>query len=439
MYRSASNKTIFLAMALLWISLTSAAQASRIIELSIQGGIGPATADYLLRGIEKGQNAELILIQIDTPGGLDKSMRQIVQAILMSDTPVVIYVAPNGARAASAGTFLLYASTIAVMAPGTHLGAASPVSLTGDAPENDERGKPQGNMAKKTTNDAIAYIRSLAQLRGRDVSFAEKAVMNAATLTAPEALKSGVINLIAKNKEDLFRQLDGMTVVQNDREIKLNVKNYTIATIQPDWRMRLLLIITDPTLAYLLLLLGIYGIFFELMNPGFVAPGVIGALAMVLALYALQLLPINYAGLVLILLGIMFIIGEAFSPSFGALGLGGTAAFVLGSIFLIDTEQNHYQIAWSAIIAMAAVNIIFFLVVTGMAVRSRRKPVQHGVVALVGATGKTISTVAPEGQALIGGEIWHVSAKQPIAAHKTIKVVAALGLKLQVEEIQGES
>ncbi|WP_165482769.1 NfeD family protein [Legionella gresilensis] len=431
---------------LLWIYLLLAilltyipvSMAAKIIELSVRGSIGPATADYLVRGISQAQNADLILILIDTPGGLDKSMRQIVQSILVSRTPIVAYVAPAGARAASAGTFLLYASTLAVMAPGTHLGAASPVSLTGGLGGENKENQQKTAMDKKVTNDAVAYIRTLAQLRGRDINFAEKAINDAATLTAPEALKAGVINFIAQNREDLLTKLNGLSVTQNGQQIKLNLTNAQIERVEPDWRMRFLAVITDPTIAYLLLMLGIYGIFFELINPGVIAPGVIGAIAILVALYALQLLPINYAGLALIVLGVAFIIAEAFAPSFGVLGLGGTVSFITGSILLIDAEHINFQIAWSAIGAMAAVNIIIAIIMFTMIIKSRRQPIQHGTAALLGVEGRTLSVVDLRGQAVIGGEIWSVYAKHPINANQPIRVIGAKGLQLEVEEIQGE-
>lgn len=408
--------------------------AAKIIELPVQGAIGPATADYIIRGIAKGQDAELILLKLDTPGGLDKSMRQIVQGILTSATPVVVYVAPGGARAASAGTYLLYAGTVAAMAPGTHIGAASPVSIGGAMGGKDK----ESAMKDKITNDAVAYIRTLAQLRGRDPEFAEKAVLNADTLTADEALQKKVINYVAKNRQQLLSMLDGVTVIQDGRKIQLQTKDAEIETISADWRMRFLQAITDPTIAYLLLLLGIYGIFFELMNPGFIAPGVTGAVAILVALYALQLLPVNYAGLGLILLGLIFIIAELFVPSFGALGLGGTVAFIMGSVLLIDTEQEAYQITWSAIWAMAAVNVLFFITLFSMVIRSRGEPLRHGTESLLGAQGRTIEPINLKGQAVIRGEIWRVQSEKPIAADKQVTVVSRDGLTLTVEEAKGE-
>lgn len=413
---------------------SSHAYAARIVELNIKGAIGPATADYIVRNIDNAQHADLILITLDTPGGLDEATRIIIQKFLSSKVPIVTYVSPKGARAASAGTYLLYASTLAAMAPGTQLGAASPVSLNeiGFTDESDAR--KQSTRKEKMTNDALATMRTLAQLRGRDPAFAQKSVLNASTLTATEALKEGVINYIAKDEKDLLSQLNGMAVMQNDQKMILNTANPIIDIINPDWRTRFLSLITVPTLAYLLLLLGIYGIFFELVNPGHVLPGVIGAISLCVAFYALQLLPINYAGFFLIILGIGFIITEAFIPAYGSLGGGGTIAFVIGSIMLFDTHNQMYRIAWSVIWIMAFINILLFIVLLGVALKARGQTVKHGLAVLEGARGRSFGDIDREGQAIIRGEIWSVRTQGFIAASKPIRVIKASGLILEVTE-----
>ena len=408
----------------------SEVNAAKIVQLRISGPIGPATADYMERNIAAAQNADLILVLLDTPGGLDEATRVIIQKFLNSKVPIVTYVSPNGARAASAGTYLLYASTLAAMAPGTHLGAASPVSIGEGLNSNNEKSSV---MEKKIHNDALATIRSLAQLRGRDPTFAQQAVSNAISITAPEALKAGAINYIATDIPDLLSQLNNVPVVQNNQKIVLNTTNASIEVVNPNWRTQFLAVITNPTVAYVLILLGIYGILFELMSPGFVLPGVIGAVSILVALYALQLLPINYAGLGLIILGIIFIVSEGFAPSYGSLGVGGTIAFILGSIMLMNTDNTAYRIAWSAIWAMAAVNVGIFIFLLGMVIKSKQQTVKHGLVVLIGAQGRTLSEVNPQGQAVIRGEIWSVCAKKPIAANQKIKVTRIQGLLLEVE------
>ncbi|HAU1152065.1 TPA: nodulation protein NfeD [Legionella pneumophila] len=427
---------VFTLYTLFFLLGLQASFAAKIVELNINGPIGPATVDYLERGIKSSQDADLIVILIDTPGGLYDSTRNIIQLFLLSDVPIITYVSPTGARAASAGTYLMYASTLAAMAPGTQMGAASPVSLGTGFSEGEKDEKKKSVMENKVTHDAVATIRSLAQLRGRDPDFAEKAVTEGKSITANEALNKGVINYIAKNRNDLLSQVHGIKVSQNNKTITINTESPDIQVINPDWRTRFLSVITNPTVAYLLLLLGIYGIFFELVNPGYVLPGVVGAVSMLFALYALQLLPINYAGLGLIILGILFVIAEVFTPSFGALGVGGTVSFILGSIMLMNTEHIAFQIAWSAIWAMAVLNILIFVLVLGMLVKSRNQKIRHGLETLVGAKGRALGDINLEGQAVIKGEIWNVHSSSPIAANKSIKVTRASGLLLEVEEDQ---
>src|SRR5438105_4779867 len=314
--------------------LPAGAAAAPVAVVPLEGAIGPAAADFVRRSIERAatDGTELVVLRIDTPGGLDTSMREIIKAILASPVPVASFVGPSGARAASAGTFILYASHIAAMAPGTNLGAASPVSLIGGgAPDKDGKKPGEDAMTRKVTNDAVAYIRGFAQLRGRNAEWAEQAVREGVSLPAEEALKKKVIDLIAPDVPGLLAQLDGKTV--NKRV--LHVRGAAVQEVQPDWRTKFLAIITNPSVAYLLVLLGVYGLLFEFMNPGLVMPGVVGVIALLIAAYALHLLPINYAGLALIFLGIGFMVAEAFLPAYGSLGIGGLIAFVVGSIMLI--------------------------------------------------------------------------------------------------------
>lgn len=416
---------------------SSSPYAAKIVELSIKGPVGPATADYIVRDVNEAQHADLILVLLDTPGGLNESMRTIVQTFLASKVPIVVYVSPTGARAASAGTYIIYAATLAAMAPGTQLGAATPVNISTEFSGSPQLGPHPDAMEKKITNDAVATIRSLAQLRGRDPIFAQKAVLNAETLTATEALKQKVINFIAKDEQDLLTQLNGTVVTQNNQEITLNTTNPQIQRVDPDWRTYFLSLITEPTVAYLLLLLGIYGIFFELVNPGFVLPGVIGAVALLIAFYALQLLPVNYAGFLLIIVGIGFIIAEAFLPAFGSLGVGGTIAFLIGSIMLIDGPEHTLHVAWSAILGMAVVNIIIFIILLGSVVRARHQKLRHGIEVLIGGQGQAFGDINLKGQVIIRGEIWSASSRHFIAADKPVIVVGSSGLVLHVEEETG--
>lgn len=408
--------------------------------IDIQGGIGPATADFMIRSLNQAEQngADLFVIRLDTPGGLDKSMRQMVKAMLASSIPVVTYVAPSGARAASAGTFILYASHVAAMAPGTNLGAASPVSMTGGTPSASDKkddDKQDSTANKKVTNDAIAYIKSLAELSGRDVDFAMKAVSDAKSISAQSAKKNGVIEIIASDLTDLYQQLHQRKVTVANKHITLNTKDINTSDIKPDWRMKLLSVITDPSVAYILLLIGIYGLFFEFANPGFVLPGVAGAISMLLALYALQLLPISYAGLGLILLGIAFMVSEAFIPSFGALGIGGVVAFVAGSVLLMDASLPAYQIAWPLILSMALVNGLFFFFVVGLAARARQQRVVSGAEDLLGSEGIVVADGSEQGQARIKGELWYIECDMPLSKGTKVVVVSIDGLRLGVKPL----
>ncbi|MFP3874763.1 MAG: NfeD family protein [Thiohalophilus sp.] len=447
MYKTAQR----LLSLLLLLILSAAAIASdnssprTVLQLSIDDVIGPATEDYITRAIDNapGEQAGLILIRMDTPGGLDSAMRGIIKSITSSPIPVVTYVAPTGSRAASAGTYILYASHIAAMAPGTNLGAATPVNL--GAPGQPEDQKPeqeqdqpnQGKSAgeRKAVNDAVAYIRGLAELRGRNADWAELAVREAASLSSRQALEKKVIDLVARSNADLLQQLDGRELEIHGQQQVLHTRDMRIKPRNPDWRSRLLSVITNPNIAYILMLIGIYGLIFEFSNPGAIVPGTVGAIALLLGLYALQLLPVNYAGMALILLGIALMIGEAYQPSFGILGIGGVIAFVFGSIILIDTSAPGYGIDPGVIAAFALGSVLMFVVVVGMALRSRRRPVVSGMEQLLTGTGKVVSVDDHRATILIQSEHWKAVSNKPLQPGQLVRVTAADGLTLTVEPL----
>jgi len=414
-------------------ALSAHAAPPPVFVVPLEGAIGPASADFVGRAIKRAakDKAQLVVVRMDTPGGLDTSMRELIKDILASPVPVATFVAPSGARAASAGTFILYASHVAAMAPGTNVGAASPVAI--GAPQQprpdkaEQKGKsadkssdPVDTMTRKVTNDAVAYIRSLAEMRGRNADWGERAVREAVSLPAQEALKLKVIDHVAADVPDLLE--------------KLGKKDAQIVHVEVDWRTKILGVITNPSIAYIMILIGVYALVFEFMNPGLVLPGVVGAICLLLALYAFHLLPVNYAGLALILLGIAFMVAEAFLPAFGSLGIGGLIAFVIGSVILFDdTALPGFEIPYGLIAGVAAASAAFLFFVIGLAVRNRRRPVVTGREYLIGASAEAIEDFDAEGWARVQGETWRVRSKGPVRRGERLKVRSIEGLVLNVE------
>lgn len=428
----------FVGFFLLLVMSVSLAQTTprTALLLNIKNTISPAMQDFIHRGLTQAasEHAEIVILQIDTPGGLDKSMRGIISDILASSVPVIVYVAPSGARAASAGTYILYASNIAAMAPGTNLGAASPVSIGA----NNEA-KKETVEDKKVKQDAMAYIRGLAQLRGRNVAWAAQAVNNAVSLSANEALQQKVIDVVAKNIPDLLTQINGRNVTIQNVNKTINTVGLTVTEFKPDWRTRFLSIITDPSVAYILMMVGIWGLFFEFANPGMVLPGVAGTICLLLAMYAFQLLPINFVGMALILLGIAFFIAEAFIASFGVLGIGGVIALVMGSVLLMEKGTPGFQIAWQLILAVSIATAAFFFLIINIALKARFRPIVSGREELIGVTG--IVTIDDQGIifARVLGEMWQVKSDVALKNGDKIKVIAVQGLTLKVERSHPQS
>jgi membrane-bound serine protease (ClpP class) len=457
---SASLAVTALALAVLALVAGPAASQSGVRSgsaeatlLQIEGAIGPATSRYFVRGLEAAQarGSRLLIVQIDTPGGLDTAMRDIIRAILASSIPVVSYVAPSGARAASAGTYILYASHIAAMAPATNVGAATPVSIGGGeeapapahppgapagAPAKDAHAtEPATPMERKMINDAAAYLHSLAELRGRNAEWTNEAVRGAASLPASQALKEHVIDVIARDIPDLLAQINGREVLIGGHSVKLATAGLTVERVDPDWRTRLLSVITHPTIAYGLLLIGLYGLLLEGYNPGVMFPGVIGVIALMLALFALQILSVNYAGLALVVLGVGMIIAEFHVPAFGSLGLGGLVAFVVGSIILFDAETPGMAIGLPLIAGIATVGGLVILAIAFLGARSQRRPVVTGERVMVGQTAEAVESFNEKGQVRYAGELWNAHTATPLTIGQQVRIVKVEGLGLWVEPI----
>lgn len=412
------------------------------VVIAVSGAIGPGTAGYIVQSLREAQqqNAAVVVLRMDTPGGLDSAMRDIIRGMLASPVPVLAYVAPSGARAASAGTFILYAAALAAMAPGTNLGAAAPVSLFGSTPlsqpdrgkaDNSAAGTPPDAMQIKVTNDAAAYIRGLAVLHGRNADWAEKAVREAVSLPYEAALDQHVIDLVASDLPDLLAQADGRSVIVQGRPMRLETRGLQIISIEPTWRDRLLGLLTDPTIVYLLILAGIIGVAFELSHPGIYAPGVIGAICLLVGGYGLNLLPIDYAGLALVLLGLGLMIAEAFVPAFGAFVLGGATAFVIGSLMMFHMPGAGLPL--SIIAGATLASAMLFGVLLTLLLRARRRHVVTGTAALIGLPGRIIGWTGSEGEVLVQGERWRARAAHSLQPGQSVRVTGRDGLTLLVQ------
>lgn len=442
---------VLLAFLILASAPIAAADGTAVV-LELDGAIGVATAEFIINGIEEAEerDATLVIIRMDTPGGLVNSMRDIISAILGSEVPVVTYVSPAGARADSAGTYILLASHVAAMAPTTHLGAATPVSLTGDDvgddresgsdkdsdAESDETkdAPPSGSaMERKVMNDAIAYIRGLAEAHGRNADWAEKAVTEAATLTAKAALEMNVIDVIAVNDADLLQQLNGRELKVNNQSITLDTEALLIERIEPDWRNKFLSIIASPEILMLLIMIGVYGLWFEGSNPGAIVPGVVGVISLLLAAYALQVLPVNFAGLALIIVGISLIVAESFVPSFGALGVGGIAAFIFGSIMMFDSGIPGFGISITFVVSFAVISGALLLWMVSYVVKLRRRGAVTGIELILGDSGTAMESFAGAGRVWLEGAPWAAVSKVPIEKDQQVVVTAIDGLTLEVE------
>lgn len=414
--------------------------------VDIDGAIGPATSHYIIQGIDKANEAgaALIVITMNTPGGLDQAMRDIIRKILASRVPVATFVSPKGARAASAGTYIAYASHIAAMAPATNLGAATPVQLGAPSlpkppgSENGEEGESSGSsaMEQKMINDSSAYIIGLAELRGRNADWAELAVREAASLDAKQALRENVIDLIAEDLDDLLAQLDGRTLSFSGREVTLDLAEFDRVVFEQDLRTEILSIITNPGMILILGMIGMYGIILEFYNPGSFLPGVVGVICLLLAAYSIQLLPLNYAGLALLVFGIGLMVAEALIPSFGILGIGGIIAFSIGGLMLFDTEMEAFRVGLPTIAAIATVSALIIIATINIAMKVRRKEVTTGMSALIGRQGEALEDFHKEGQARIGGEIWRAKSGDTIVEGDTIVVETVDGLLLEVKKLK---
>ena len=423
-----------LALLLLLIPLGSYGSPEKQIDvLKFDGVINPVASEFIINGIQDAvrSNSEALIIQMDTPGGLDTSMRAIIKEILNSPVPIAVFVSPSGSRAASAGVFITIAAHVAAMARGTNIGAAHPVAMGGQ--------KMDETMSKKVENDAAAYIRSLAEKRGRNVKWAEEAVRKSVSISEAEALKLKVIDIVAEDLNDLLSKLDAWKATTVSGERVIHTKGVKVVEIKMSTRQKVLALLSDPNIAYLLLLLGMYGIFFELTSPGAIFPGVIGGISIILALYALQALPVNYAGLLLILLALGLFIAEIKVTSHGLLTMGGLVSMVLGSLMLINTDAPFLRISLSIIIPAALLTAAFFTFLLTLALKAQRRVAVSGAEGLINLIGTAQGPIEPTGKVFVHGEIWNALSSEPIQPGEKVRVVKMEGLKLTVEKVKEDS
>lgn len=428
------------------VSGSESARPGQVWLVELDGALGPATADLIIRSIESAAEAEAeaLIIRMDTPGGLDKSMRELVQAILAADLPVITYVAPNGARAASAGTYITYASHIAAMAPATNIGSSTPVSLTPapaprpaaptQSPADEEAKPPSGAdaMTRKVVNDAVAYLEGLAELRGRNIEWAAETVRTGANVRASEALEMNIIDLIADDLPGLLEAVDGMEVPLSTGRVTLKTAGAGVYRVEADWKHELLELITDPTIAYGLLIFGIYGLILEFYNPGMIFPSVVGIVCLLLGAYGLQMLPVNYAGLALIIVGIIMMVVEVFTPTMGVLGIAGVVAFVMGSVMLLDTESPEFGLPVAVIAAFAVTTAGVTLFAVGAAVKARRAAVRTGREGMIGERVEVLEDFTGAGHVHGFGEVWQAHSEVPMQAGDHARVEAVDGLILRI-------
>jgi len=416
-------------MALILLSLLSviAAQQAPVDLAVVDGAIGPMSARFIEEAIAGSERdgAQLLIIELDTPGGLDVAMRDIIKKIFESDVPVCVYVSPPGARAASAGVFITMAAHVAAMAPGTNLGAAHPVMIGGEADEE---------LAKKITNDAAAYIKGIAEKRGRNSEWADASVRESASITGEDAVRQNVVDLVASSLDELLRLLDGREVDVDGRTVVLKTAGAPVNRIEMGFRDRLLSRISDPNVAYILMLLGIFGLFFELQSPGTILPGVVGVICLVLAFFAFQTLPINYAGLILIVFGVILFVLESQITSYGLLTVGGVISMLLGSFMLVRVTPPVWKISWKVIIPSVVVTALFFLFAIGMAIRAQRRKPTTGMKGIIGEIGVARTKIDKEGKVFVHGEIWNAASEEVIRKGEKVRVVGIEGLTLRIEK-----